>query len=65
VLNRIAPPSSRPQIAGPIPYAPLDKDCAFALRGGDAELDGFETRLTKENTGLEAAGRSKQEQAVV
>jgi hypothetical protein len=64
VLNRIAPPPSRPQIAGPVPYAPLDGNCAFAQHGSEAELDGFETQLAGENFELDAAERSKQEQAV-
>jgi hypothetical protein len=65
VLNRIAPPSSRLQIAGPVPYAPYDKNWAFAQLGGDAVVDGFDRRLTKENSEFDAAERSKQEQAVV
>jgi hypothetical protein len=63
VLNRIALPPSRPQIGGPILYALRDKDCAFAGQGCDAVLDGFEERLTKENSGIDAAERWKQEQA--
>ena len=65
VLNRIAPPSSRLQIAGPVPYAPYDKNWAFAQQGSDAVVDGFEMQLNQGNSELYAAERSKQEQAVV
>jgi hypothetical protein len=63
VLNRIVLPPSRLQIAGPILHALRDQNCAFAGQGCDAALDGFEERLTKENSGINAAKRWKQEQA--